>query len=381
MVEVLEHDFGSAEAQEKVLNLTKKFFTKLPAKDRQAYGKHWKSMIEGQEGRKEKDKSVPCEAALDLFRRSDLPFDTLELIWDVACQSKEASLNQTEFLFALRMISAAQGGIKPPIKSEHLFSKSLKPPRFDSLPSEDTRNPPPGSSSSSTDDTDIPPAAGEPAIPPNSKPSSRRSTLEKPSRANAKKRRKGRHRKPRGRSFNTDDNEGLAEGETASTSSQPGAAVASGDTGSEGGDFDTKSLSLPSRGKTLRSPPTSPALTSSNSSPVGESGDPPVESESTWALTDKLRAKYLRLFPQADKDGDGFVGAREAVEYFSLSKLPKRVLREVWALANTHLDSKGLRKNEFVVAMHVMMKKKHEKLELPEKLPQCLVDVIDEEKE
>lgn len=58
--------------------------------------------------------------------------------------------------------------------------------------------------------------------------SSRRSTLDKPSRTHTKKKQhSGKHKKTRGHSVNTDDREGLADAETASISSQPGASATS----------------------------------------------------------------------------------------------------------------------------------------------------------
>lgn len=387
MVEVLEHEFGSPEAREKVLNLTKKFFANMPAEDRRAYGKHWKSMIEGQDG----ENVVPCDSALDLFRRSALPFDTLEMIWDVSCQSSQSSLNQTEFLFALRMIAAAQSGIKPPITADHLFKTSLKPPLFDSPRSQDTR---------SARATDEPPPTAERSSTPKSQRSLSRNSgggsgkLEKPSRSGTKKRHKSKHKKSR-RAVNVNaGDEGLADAETASISSQPGGVTSSssigGDTGSEGGNSDAKertdrrnafsnrAKSMPTRSKNDRKPtPTSPAPTSSNSSAGSENGDTATEGEISWVLSERTRVKYEKLFPQADKDGDGFVGPTEARDYFSQSRLSKTVLREVWFLADTHRDGKGLRLDEFVVAMHVMMKVKHEDIELPKKLPQCLAEFID----
>lgn len=377
MVEVLEHEFGSPEAREKVLNLTKKFFANMPAEDRRTYGKHWKSMIAGQDG----ESVVPCDSALDLFRRSALPFDTLEMIWDVSCQSSQSSLNQTEFLLALRMIAAAQSGLKSPITADHLLKTSLKPPQFDSLPSQDTRN--------ANDESPGEHGSTLKKVKSLSRSSSS-GKLEKPSRSGTKKRHKSKHHKKSRRTVHVNDSEGLADAETASISSQPGVASIGGDTGSEGGDSDAKertdrrnvlskrAISMPIKSKNDRKPtPTSPVLTSSNSSVGSENGDTAADDEFSWVLSDRNRAKYEKLFAQADKDGDGFVGPAEARDYFSQSRLSKTVLREVWFLADTHRDGKGLRKDEFVVAMHVMMKVKHESIEMPKILPQCLSDTIE----
>lgn len=44
-----------------------------------------------------------------------------------------------------------------------------------------------------------------------------------------------------------------------------------------------------------------------------------------YAMSTQERAKYERLFPLYDADGDGFVTGAEAVDLFSKSRLPREV--------------------------------------------------------
>lgn len=71
-------------------------------------------------------------------------------------------------------------------------------------------------------------------------------------------------------------------------------------------------------------------------------------------MTAEERSKYEALFPQYDKDGDGFIRGEEAVALFSLSGLDKAVLREVWALSDVDQDHR-LSLAEFSVAMFLIV--------------------------
>lgn len=343
MVEVLEHEFGTKAATKAVVHVFESsFFNALSGPHRKVYKRYWDKLAMPKQQDKadkvaEKDKRVTSDALLNLFRRSGLTFDTLELIWDCACQHEASKLNQPEFMLAMRMVAAAQSGIQGFIKKDHLYNKNIKPPKFNKPPLEDKRLVGDAQGAEYSNVTEV---SGEPElVPAEPRISSRRSTLDKPSRTHTKKKQhSGKHKKTRGHSVNTDDREGLADAETASISSQPGASATSDVTAEDAGD--------------------------------------------RWKLSEAQLDSYLVKFPQANLEEGKTVGKAAAAQCFRQSGLAQKDLRQVWALVDP-LDGK-FRKNEFLVAVHMLTVKRNAikrdenvKIPIPKVLPKCLADFID----
>jgi Cytoskeletal-regulatory complex EF hand len=80
---------------------------------------------------------------------------------------------------------------------------------------------------------------------------------------------------------------------------------------------------------------------------------PPARGGGIEPLQDADRAKYDRLFGDADVDQDGFVSGPEAQTYFSKGKLSRETLAQVWELSERDGDRK-LNRAEFRVAMHLV---------------------------
>merc|ERR1711871_1114334 len=82
-------------------------------------------------------------------------------------------------------------------------------------------------------------------------------------------------------------------------------------------------------------------------------------------------AKYARLFTQADSRRTGFLSGSQAVAYFSNSGLHRTKVNHVCTIADNDGDKK-LSKQEFIIAMHLVMTHKQKRAPLPRTLPSVL---------
>lgn len=90
-----------------------------------------------------------------------------------------------------------------------------------------------------------------------------------------------------------------------------------------------------------------------------------------WTMTDAERGQYLALFSQADQDGDGLVGGKEANLFFKQSGLDNATLKQIWLLSDVDKDNK-LNPDEFSIAMHLTLRVR-KKQPLPTTLPQSML--------
>ena len=90
-----------------------------------------------------------------------------------------------------------------------------------------------------------------------------------------------------------------------------------------------------------------------------------------WSMSSEERAQYVSQFSSADEDQDGFVGGKEAQQFFQRSGLDKKALRQIWLLADYDKDNK-LSVDEFAIAMHLVLKQRKGS-PLPTQLPDALI--------
>jgi len=257
---------------------------------------------------------VSGSAVKGLFTSSRLPKPTLAQIWTLADRSRRRSLDREEFYIACRLIALAQHNM--PISYQALRMRSpndVALPVFEghALPSGQQQTTPMHSGMG---------GGGLPPMQPNVAP-----TMHKQAPL-------------------TSSGPGL--GATPSAASSPAAAS-----------FPVSLGRSPSPGSGSSAP--TPTHAASSSPSVDE-----------WSISSSERSQYLSLFNQADADGDGFVGGREANLFFKQSGLDNATLKKIWLLSDVDRDNK-LNPEEFAIAMHITLKvrKKHP---LPPTLPASL---------
>lgn len=91
-----------------------------------------------------------------------------------------------------------------------------------------------------------------------------------------------------------------------------------------------------------------------------------------WAITSMEKAQFDTLFAGLDKANKGFITGDEAVPFFDKSRLPPRVLGEIWALLDTK-NLGSLTRDEFAVAMYLIRQQRSGRDPLPSSLPPNLV--------
>jgi hypothetical protein len=101
-------------------------------------------------------------------------------------------------------------------------------------------------------------------------------------------------------------------------------------------------------------------------------------SESEWKVTQEDLRGYARFFKTADQDNDGIVSGKEAKQFFSKSGLSAVLLRDIWKLSKGKATDGCLNKQEFLIVMHLaMVSKAKPHLQLPESIPEAVLDEID----
>lgn len=111
------------------------------------------------------------------------------------------------------------------------------------------------------------------------------------------------------------------------------------------------------------------------SSLSGPSTPNPMSASVSWSLSQPDYNRYLDYFSQADGDRDGFVSGPEARIFFKQSQLSSEALREIWILSDIDKDGK-LKREEFIIAMHLVMLVRTQKIALPKVVPQELIQSI-----
>jgi len=87
----------------------------------------------------------------------------------------------------------------------------------------------------------------------------------------------------------------------------------------------------------------------------------------TWAIAPHQRSQYEEHFAKQNIK-DGKLDGRVAVQFFMKSRLKNEQLREVWNLADVDKDGK-LTKEEFCIAMHLVMLVTRKGFPIPKELP------------
>ena len=104
----------------------------------------------------------------------------------------------------------------------------------------------------------------------------------------------------------------------------------------------------------------------------------PPQDESVWAQTPESRAKYESVFKASNKDPDGLLSGREAVQIFGKSGMDRASLKKIWELADVDKDGK-LDIEEFCVAFHLIICVTKRKLAIPDHLPAPLAAAVSAE--
>lgn len=91
-----------------------------------------------------------------------------------------------------------------------------------------------------------------------------------------------------------------------------------------------------------------------------------------WAVTPADKQRFDAVFLTVDKAGRGFITGDEAVPFFSNSKLPEDVLAQIWDLADIHKAGQ-LNRDEFAIAMYLIVQQRSNPGMLPETLPLSLI--------
>eukprot|EP00903_Cladosiphon_okamuranus_P006797 g6625.t1 len=99
-------------------------------------------------------------------------------------------------------------------------------------------------------------------------------------------------------------------------------------------------------------------------------GDDDVEGGELFQITSVERKRYDKSFFQLSQDG-GAISPTKAVSTLKKSGLPRDALRKIWEMADTERDQR-LNREEWAVAMHLVVCVTAKKLPLPARLPKCL---------
>lgn len=95
-------------------------------------------------------------------------------------------------------------------------------------------------------------------------------------------------------------------------------------------------------------------------------------SASPYFIARDDQEKYDRVFASTDSDGDGYVQGGQAAELFGKSGLDRVALKQIWTLADIDKDGR-LDKDEFSVAMHLVVGSSKRGVPIPPTLPSELI--------
>ncbi|CAG8790528.1 24351_t:CDS:2, partial [Racocetra persica] len=127
-------------------------------------------------------------------------------------------------------------------------------------------------------------------------------------------------------------------------------------------------------GTTANAPtfPTSPQPPSRKISGVVDAPISPITQDYSWDVTPDDKATYDKYFNSLDGiSNKGYLTGDEAASFFMKSRLTPNVLAQIWDLADIR-KSGSLNRDEFAVAMHLMVKKMNGAI-LPATLPPSLI--------
>lgn len=307
---------------------------------------------------------------MDLLKRSGLPPDTIQKVFELSGASRIGSFGRSQFYLALKLVAAAQSGI--PLSPDCLrmtSTKTIPLPQFSSNNGNNHRHSSPSthlhghhhsqpqhsicsksspssfSASSSPSSLNSPASSSPSLIPPPSKPSTGRRTRKTSS-------------------LKKSINKNL----TPSSSPEPGSSPrALADQGWQSfvDEKDEKWTSVSEEGCRLIEGE------EDEEDDADEGTDGSDEEDDAWIVSDDQRDYYVKQFLSISPDGPhGKVTGTVAKEFFELSKLSTTDLSKIWQLADVDRDG-ALSIAEFCVAMHlVVLRRNH--IDLPRILPQAL---------
>ncbi|ODH45760.1 hypothetical protein GX48_08160 [Paracoccidioides brasiliensis] len=106
--------------------------------------------------------------------------------------------------------------------------------------------------------------------------------------------------------------------------------------------------------------------------PQFQSSIPVQSTGSDWTITPQEKAHFDTVFTTVDKANLGYITGDQAVEFFTHAQLPEETLASIWDLAD--IDSDGqLSKDEFAVAMYLVRQQRTTREPLPQALPPVLI--------
>lgn len=90
-----------------------------------------------------------------------------------------------------------------------------------------------------------------------------------------------------------------------------------------------------------------------------------------WAVPHQTKLKYTQIFNTTDRTRSGFLSGAQARNVMVQTKLPQKILAQIWALSDMDADGR-LGCEEFVLAMH-LCEQASVGLPPPSKLPLDLI--------
>nr|KMM67329.1 EF hand domain-containing protein [Coccidioides posadasii RMSCC 3488] len=335
---------------------------------------------------------VTGEVAVSFFEKTNLPAETLGLIWQIADKQNRGLLTPSGFGIVLRLIGHAQAGRAP---TEELAYQPGPLPKFTGI----TTEPPPPASAGSP-----PPALGPTRVPPlNQEDIAKFSSLfERSDTQNGlisgetAKQIFERARLPNeilGRIWNLADTKQrgalditefiiamhlltafkMGTMRTVPQSLPPGlydAACRRGDVRTSVGSRSSDVPPVPAIPKQFTG--SAPHRTQS---PLNRQPMSPLSAHGTgsdWLITPQEKSHFDSIFNTVDKRKVGFLSGDDAVGFFANAQLSEETLAQIWDLAD--IDSDGqLSKDEFAVAMYLVRQQRTTREPLPQSLPPALV--------
>ncbi|KAI2007173.1 Homocysteine/cysteine synthase [Ophidiomyces ophidiicola] len=343
---------------------------------------------------------VTGEVAVSFFEKTNLPAETLGLIWQIADKQNRGLLTPSGFGIVLRLIGHAQAGRSP---SEELAYQPGPLPKFTGITLDVTQTGLPGTPPIPT--ASPPPGPGPARVPPLNPEDTAKflSLFERSETQNGlisgetAKQIFERARLPNevlGRIWNLADTKqrGALDATefivamhllTASKTGTlrnlpqtlpPGLFDAAGRRGS---------VRTPSGSRPAPDVPPVPAIPKQFSgpgpnrtqSPLSRPPIRPVSSHMTgsdWLITAQEKAHFDSIFSTIDRQKAGYLSGDDAVGFFANAQLSEEVLAQIWDLAD--IDSDGqLSREEFAVAMYLVRQQRATREALPQALPPALI--------
>ncbi|EEP79238.1 conserved hypothetical protein [Uncinocarpus reesii 1704] len=335
---------------------------------------------------------VPGEVAVSFFEKTNLPAETLGLIWQIADKQNRGLLTPSGFGIVMRLIGHAQAGRSP---TEELAYQRITPEPPLAVP---PTAPPPST-------TSPPPGPGSARVPPLNQDDIGKFTalFERSETQNGliagdtAKQIFERARLPNeilGRIWNLADTKQrgalditeftiamhlltafkMGTMRAVPPSLPPGLYDAASRRGNVRASIGSRSSSdvppVPAIPKQFSGP--TPQRTQS---PLNRSHMGPVSTHGTgteWLITPQEKGHFDSIFNTIDKRRVGYLSGDDAVGFFANAQLPEETLAQIWDLAD--IDSDGqLSKDEFAVAMYLVRQQRTTREPLPQVLLPALI--------